>query len=158
MPIKSTLTRAVALMLLASGLASAASFDKYTEAIPEGLVVCDTREQLGNAVPADYQGNTALFNEDGGYFVKDVNTGARLAVATDDLVESIDSQLAEMDTLDSTGKLKSPSPQPQTSPNKRDGNLGEAANACKHWKCQTDSICKTYNDCHVCLSSKKWCI
>ncbi|KAL4889193.1 hypothetical protein BDV59DRAFT_205455 [Aspergillus ambiguus] len=158
MPIKATLVRALALMLLSSTLSSAMSFDKYTEPVPEGLVACDTREQLGNAVPADYKGETALFNEDGGYFLKDVNTGERLAVATDALVDSIDAQLAEMDTLDAAGKLKSPSPEPQTSPNKRDGNLGEAANACQHWKCQTDGICKTYNDCHVCLTSKKWCI
>ncbi|KAF9892108.1 hypothetical protein FE257_002514 [Aspergillus nanangensis] len=74
----------------------AVSFNRYTQPPPTGILVAKTREELSNAVRAEYGRSTSLYVEDGGYYLKDNDTGERLVVAADSLVEELDQHIADI--------------------------------------------------------------
>ncbi|KOC17009.1 hypothetical protein AFLA70_282g001201 [Aspergillus flavus AF70] len=103
MTLKSILGRFALLFLLACTSSAAMSFTRYSKPVPEGLVVCETREQMNQA--ARDHPETVLHDEDGGYYLKDMN-GIPVAVAADSLCPELDKSFAEADTMIAQNQLE----------------------------------------------------
>ncbi|KAE8420467.1 hypothetical protein BDV36DRAFT_249354 [Aspergillus pseudocaelatus] len=150
MALKSMLGRFTFLFLLTWTSSAAMSFTRYSKPVPEGLIVCETREQMNQAV-RDHP-ETVLHDEGGGYYLKDMN-GIPVAVAADSLCSELDNSFAEADAMIAQNQLKGED-QVET---EDDLDTTAGANACAHRRCFNSVICITYRDCHIC-SSRHICI
>ncbi|RAL02317.1 uncharacterized protein BO80DRAFT_463544 [Aspergillus ibericus CBS 121593] len=125
------------------------SLTRYTAPIPEGAKVVETREQLNQAARQNPQ--TVLYDQDGGYMLKDED-GTVVAVAADSLCPELDQAVAEVEAKQAQEKLAGTTGDPGET--KRDVNDDLGANRplrCSHPRCFNSAICLTYTDCHVCL-------
>ncbi|KEY81932.1 hypothetical protein BA78_8361 [Aspergillus fumigatus] len=77
-------------LLFASNLAMATT--RYTELIPEGIPVLETRQQLNDM--ADQYPTGTLDDRNGGYYLLD-HDGAVLAVTSDALCEELDASMEQ---------------------------------------------------------------
>ncbi|OOF92430.1 hypothetical protein ASPCADRAFT_210290 [Aspergillus carbonarius ITEM 5010] len=78
------------------------SLTRYTAPIPEGAKVVETREQLNQAARENPQ--TVLYDQDGGYMLKDED-GTVVAVAADSLCPELDQAVAEVEAKQAEMKL-----------------------------------------------------
>lgn len=158
------------------------TFTRYTKPIPQGVIVCDTYEQL-SAVAKDHP-DTGLWEGDGGYYIRDGGEkGKILAVASDALIPELDSRTADLGAhlakhpeerapedpeelkawiaADPGHCTKVDAPSADCDRNTKANNNDKSQvrhdahpNRCSHPRCFNSAICLTYTDCHVCLRNR----
>jgi hypothetical protein len=130
-------------LLIASTLAMATT--RYTEPVPEGIPVLETRKQLNDM--ADQYPMGTLDDRNGGYYLLD-HDGTILAVTSDSLCEELDA------SMEAARRIHADNLDDEADVVPRGDN---AAATCSHPRCHTHALCRTYSDCHVCSSSYHWC-
>ncbi|KAF7594545.1 hypothetical protein BBP40_008992 [Aspergillus hancockii] len=112
---------------------------------PSGLIVCETREQL-NQVASDHP-ETVLHDEDGGYYLKDMN-GARVAVAADSLCPDLNTSFADVDAT-----IAQVIPMGEARMDMENGL--ESTVACTDHRCFTSGGCTVFPGCRICTSRQR---
>ncbi|PYH45876.1 uncharacterized protein BP01DRAFT_365168 [Aspergillus saccharolyticus JOP 1030-1] len=92
------------LLILLIFISSAMSLTRYSKPVPQGAVVAETREQL-NQITFENQ-YTVLYEEDGGYMLKQTEDGAVVAVAGDALCAELDKVFTNLDATEEAEKLQ----------------------------------------------------
>jgi hypothetical protein len=140
--------------------ASAIATTRYTIPLPEGITVADSQDQLNQLAAANP--NSVLYDESGGYILRDADTGVMFAVASDDLIDEINAAVNAANAVVEARELNEGVDGETNAPiGKRydGGYTSNFVNHCTHPRCFYSATCLRYSNCHICSSStRKICI
>ncbi|PYH47913.1 uncharacterized protein BP01DRAFT_200343 [Aspergillus saccharolyticus JOP 1030-1] len=146
----------------------AENLTRYHTAPPSNAIIIYDRQTLNDLARANADG--LLWDENGGYYLKTAGNEI-IAVAADALCTELDAAHASaaatwaernLNGNDKEVAAAAPASQKDADVTKSGANLACyphcARGKCSHPRCFTNALCTTYNYCHICSGSYKYCI